>query len=33
MHVLEFSIYLNQMHGSNTCFVWKMDLTNVYGKY
>ena len=26
MHVLEFSIYLNQMHGSNTCFVWKMDL-------
>ena len=23
---LEISIYLNHMHGSNTCFVWKIDL-------
>ena len=23
---LKFSSYLNHMHGSNTCFIWKMDL-------
>ena len=24
--MLEISIYLNHMHGENTCFVWKIDL-------
>ena len=23
---MEFSSYLNHMHGLNTCFIWKMDL-------
>ena len=23
---MEISTYLNHMHGSNTCFVWKIDL-------
>ena len=23
---MEFSSYLNHMHGSNTCFIWKINL-------